>query len=198
MKDQNYSSHRRFVPMYHFVMLPAMLVLLIGSVVNLIHSSKDNLYSASLLVLSSFLLLMAGLFIRFFALKAQDRAIVAEERFRYYLLTSHYRKPFKFSFESLDGFCKALKKIDLFAEKLNAYKAFNGGGDIGILIDEAIQQFNSALDDDFNTPQALAILFEIIRKCNAAMSDGRLSITACKSVHKALKEIDCVLGILQN
>lgn len=93
MKDQNYSSHRRFVPMYHFVLLPAMLVLLIGSVVNLMHSSEDNLYSASLLVLSSFLLLLAGLFIRFFALKAQDRAIVAEERFRHYVLTNKILPP---------------------------------------------------------------------------------------------------------
>lgn len=65
-----------------------MLILLIGSVVNLLHSSGDNLYSASLLVLSSLLLLLAGFFARAFALKAQDRALVAEERFRHYLLTN--------------------------------------------------------------------------------------------------------------
>jgi hypothetical protein len=38
-------------------------------------------------------LLLAGLFIRFFALKAQDRAIVAEERFRHYVLTNKILPP---------------------------------------------------------------------------------------------------------
>ena len=86
MKKQTYANHRRFVPLFHYITFIALLLLLIGSIVNLVKSSHDNLYSASLIVLISVLLILATLFARGFALKAQDRAIVAEEKFRYYLL----------------------------------------------------------------------------------------------------------------
>ena len=87
MRTQTYSNHRRFVPLFHFIAFPALLILLIGSIMNLVNSSEDNLYSASLIVLISVMLILATLFARGFALKAQDRAIVAEEKFRHYLLT---------------------------------------------------------------------------------------------------------------
>jgi hypothetical protein len=87
MKKQTYANHRRFVPLFHFIAFPALLILLIGSIINLVKSSHDNLYSASLIVLISVLLILATLFARGFALKAQDRAIVAEENLRHYLLT---------------------------------------------------------------------------------------------------------------
>jgi hypothetical protein len=87
MKKQTYSNHRRFVPLFHFIAFPALLILLIGSIINLVNSSQDNLYSASLIVFISVLLILATLFGRGFALKAQDRAIVAEEKLRYFLLT---------------------------------------------------------------------------------------------------------------
>jgi hypothetical protein len=87
MKTQNFKNHARFVPMYHFVLLTAVLALLIGSVVNFCHSAPDNKYSASLLILVSVVVLFTALFSRAFALKAQDRAINSEENFRYYVLT---------------------------------------------------------------------------------------------------------------
>lgn len=87
MKTQNYSNHRRFVPLFHYFTFLALLLLLIGSIVNLVKSSHDNLYSASLIVLISILLILATLFARGFALRAQDRAIVAEEKLRYFILT---------------------------------------------------------------------------------------------------------------
>lgn len=87
MKKQTYANHRRFVPLFHFIAFPALLILLIGSIINLVKSSHDNLYSASLIVLISVLLILATLFARGFALKAQDRAIIAEENLRHYLLT---------------------------------------------------------------------------------------------------------------
>ena len=87
MKTQNYSNHRRFVTGYHIVTFLAVLLLLIGSIVNLLKSSHDNLYSASLLVLTSVILIFIAYYARVFALRAQDRAICAEENFRHYLLT---------------------------------------------------------------------------------------------------------------
>jgi hypothetical protein len=87
MKSQNYANHRRYIPLYHFVTLLGTLILLIGTIVNLVKSSHENLYNASLLVFGSLLLMLTAFYARSFALKAQDRAIKAEENFRHYVLT---------------------------------------------------------------------------------------------------------------
>jgi hypothetical protein len=87
MTPQTYKTHRQMVPGYHYITLTLVLVGLIGACVNLAHAEASNHYSAALLVL---LFLIAGLlawYARTFALKAQDRAIRAEEQFRHYVLT---------------------------------------------------------------------------------------------------------------
>jgi hypothetical protein len=84
---QNYRNHKRFVIFYHVLTLLAILALLIGSIVNLLHATKDNLYSASLLVLVAFILISIFVFVRRFPMKVQDRAIRAEENLRYFMLT---------------------------------------------------------------------------------------------------------------
>jgi hypothetical protein len=61
---QNYRNHKRFVIFYHVLTLLAILALSIGSIVNLFHASKDNLYSASLLVLVAFILISIFVFVR--------------------------------------------------------------------------------------------------------------------------------------
>jgi hypothetical protein len=91
MKEQNFKNHARIHPVYHYVTIPALLALLIGSIVNLANSSAQNIYSASLLVLVSLILIIVYWFTRSFALKAQDRAIRAEENFRHFILSG---KPF--------------------------------------------------------------------------------------------------------
>jgi uncharacterized protein DUF6526 len=87
MKEQNFKNHGRYVFMFHIVTYLAIIAVIIGSIVNLVNSSKENLYSASLLVAVSLILGSLAWFGRQFALKAQDRAIRAEENFRHFILT---------------------------------------------------------------------------------------------------------------
>lgn len=87
MKIQHYKNHRRLVPGFHIVTLLAILVLLIGSFVNLFHSSAGNLYSASLICLIAVILGLLFWFIRSFPIKVQDRAIRSEENLRHFALT---------------------------------------------------------------------------------------------------------------
>jgi hypothetical protein len=91
MREQNFRNHTRYVIGYHVITFFAILALMTGSFFNLCNSAPDNLYSASLICLASFILLLIFWYMRAFALKAQDRAIRAEENFRYYILTG---KPF--------------------------------------------------------------------------------------------------------
>ncbi len=93
MESQNFKNHARFVPLYHFITPTVILAIIIGSGVNLYDACKNEigLYSASLISIMSIVLLVIWFYTRAFALKAQDRAIRAEENFRYFVATG---KPF--------------------------------------------------------------------------------------------------------
>ena len=88
-KEQSYSNHAQVVPMYHYVTLGLLQLTFIGACVNLYQSWSDHqrLYSASLLVTLTFATMLVALYARSFALRAQDRAIRAEEQLRHYAMT---------------------------------------------------------------------------------------------------------------
>lgn len=88
-KTQDYSNHARFVPAYHGVLFALIALGLIGSCVNLYLSLGDHqrIYSASLIFVLEIVALFLFGFCRIFALKAQDRAIRAEENLRHFVLT---------------------------------------------------------------------------------------------------------------
>lgn len=89
MQEQSYSNHSRLVKGFHGLTAVAITALITGSFVNLYHSfqQKDNLYSASLICLAGLIMVLLFWYIRSFPLKAQDRAIRAEEGLRYFILT---------------------------------------------------------------------------------------------------------------
>lgn len=89
MPEQTYANHRQTVFMFHVVLFLLLVLTLIGSIVNLVQSIGDHqrLYSASLIVVLAICVILAAFYARVFALKAQDRAIRAEENFRHYVLT---------------------------------------------------------------------------------------------------------------
>ena len=89
MSTQNYENHVQLVTGFHKVLLPVVFLTLIGSVVNLVLSWGDHqrIYSASLIVVLTLCLALTALFARIFALKAQDRAIRAEENLRHFAMT---------------------------------------------------------------------------------------------------------------
>ena len=89
MEEQSYAKHTKLVPMFHYFLLPLTLVILIGSVYNLMGALNAHLgrRSAVVIVCISIALIITAFFARVFALKAQDRAIRAEENLRHYVLT---------------------------------------------------------------------------------------------------------------
>ncbi len=94
MSEQNFKNHSRYVPLYHFILPTAILALIVGSCINLykacINCNSTNhgdFNNAILICLTSFVLLFLWWYCRAFALKAQDRAIRAEENFRHFIAT---------------------------------------------------------------------------------------------------------------
>ena len=94
MSQQDYASHRKWVPLYHFFLSLLVLAILIGSVVNVVKSSGSaNFYSATLLLAVAAALVLVFFYIRTFPLRAQDRAIKAEENLRCYVRTGKLLDP---------------------------------------------------------------------------------------------------------
>jgi cysteinyl-tRNA synthetase len=81
---------------------------------------------------------------------------------RYFMLTSHYRSPLNYSTDQLDSAKASLDRL---------YTAIRG---LSLNVEDAIEKskfqtrFNEAMDDDFNTPEALAVIFDLSKEINRA------------------------------
>jgi uncharacterized integral membrane protein len=89
MKPQNNANHTRFDPMYHFIFILLVFIVLACAIINLIQvfNQAGNPLNAIILLLISILFTVVVGIIRAYPLKAQDRAIVAEEGLRHLVLT---------------------------------------------------------------------------------------------------------------
>ena len=89
MQTQNLKNHSRLIFMFHGVVVIGLLLVFIGSCVNMCQtcSAGSGYYSATLISALSFITLILAFYARAFSLKAQDRAIRAEENFRHFIAT---------------------------------------------------------------------------------------------------------------
>jgi hypothetical protein len=89
MKEQNFANHSRIVPAFHFGILIPVLLLIVCSCKSLYnhYNAGLGLMLPSMALLGSVMLFLIAFFSRGFALKAQDRAIRAEENLRYFAIT---------------------------------------------------------------------------------------------------------------
>lgn len=103
------------------------------------------------------------------------------EVIRFFILSSHYRSPLNYSDEQLDDAGVALTRL---------YTALRGVEVLdGAIDDSYLQRFQQAMDDDFNTPVALAVLFDLARELNKTEQKAVLAST--------LKALAALLGLLQ-
>ena len=117
------------------------------------------------------------------------RDVLAEhdpEVVRYLLVASHYRSPINYSVDSLVEARKSLTRL---------YTALDGvNADEQAAASDAAERFTAAMDDDFNTPIALAALFDLARDLNRAKSDQPAEAPRLAG---ELKRLAGVLGLLQ-
>jgi cysteinyl-tRNA synthetase len=108
------------------------------------------------------------------------------EEVRYFILTSQYRSPLNYDDEHLQNARGALTRF---------YTALRGLPAAGSAGGEAFRErFHAAMDDDFNTPEALAVLFDLAREINRLRSDDESGAAALGA---ELRCLGGVLGILQ-
>jgi len=96
--------------------------------------------------------------------------------FRYWLLTAHYRSPISFSWEAIEAAQTAFEKIK------NQIQSIKNKGKIS---EKYLSQFKEAVNDDLNTPKAVAVLWEVLKDESLPAEDRK----------KTILEMDKVLGL---
>ena len=114
------------------------------------------------------------------------------ETLRYFILSSHYRSPLNFSDANLDNAKNAITKLYTSIRGLKSSAASTD--EISQRLDYE-QRFDAALDDDFNTPIAISILFEISKQINL---EKEKDIDFASALSGLLVRLGGYLGILQN
>ena len=127
---------------------------------------------------------------------------------RLFILSTHYRKPINFSFENMEDTKKALqnivKSMNKFEDIVEKYKNEKTADiknlDFSQKIDEFDKKFEEAMDEDMNTPQALATIFDQIRETNKFISVNKDELSTIyaeieKSYESLKRKIGNVFGI---
>lgn len=120
------------------------------------------------------------------------------EILRYLVVASHYRSPINFCQQSLDQAYVALKRFYIALRDLPKLEHNYSPGIVVPLgtENEFNKRFHEAMDDDFNTPEALAVLFDLTREINKLRDSGQI-LVAHQHVD-LLKNLGNILGIIQD
>src|SRR5262249_18588653 len=116
------------------------------------------------------------------------------EVLRAFLLSSHYRGPINYSFVQLEQADAALTRLYTALRGIETPAAVESTGEPPAALAEHRSQFEAALDDDFNSPAALAALQGLARELNAARARGEAATVAALAA--GLKRLAGILGLL--
>jgi cysteinyl-tRNA synthetase len=115
---------------------------------------------------------------------------------RYLLLSTHYRKQLKFSWDTLGQAEESLRRLADFLARLDSVEDGASNPEVAAQVEEARAAFASALREDLNTAAALAVLFDLVRALNSTMDEGRLGRGDAAVARAAFEDFDRVLGVL--
>ena len=120
---------------------------------------------------------------------------------RFFMLNAHYRSPLNFSAELMDSAKNSLDRILNAFEKLRDFEKKASGENMTeverVDFHEIIlskQKFEASMDDDFNTADAIAAVFEIVRVSNSTVNEGS-TLSYIKHILSVLSKLCDVLGI---
>lgn len=126
------------------------------------------------------------------------------EVIRYFLISSHYRSPINYSLDIIEQCKSALERLYTcrdsldFAIKNAAEETKENDTELIAELDKRREQFINAMDDDLNTADGLAAIFELTKDINTKILDHDVSKAVCEHAAKLYDELCNVLGILYN
>ena len=115
---------------------------------------------------------------------------------RYWLMSTHYRKPLAYSEERLRAAASTLNRLDDFINRVTEARPGPGAAEVDQFVYDLRQRFRDALDDDLNVAGALSALFEFIRRVNPLLLRADLSRENLDQVNEVMTQVNEVLNIL--
>lgn len=112
---------------------------------------------------------------------------------RFMMISAHYRSPINYTDDSIFQARNTLEKICVFSERLSSCAATEAAPSKEINI--FIKRFFENMDDDFNTPKAIASLFELIAYANKQIDKNLLSKEDKREIRAFLKNIEKIFGV---
>jgi cysteinyl-tRNA synthetase len=117
---------------------------------------------------------------------------------RFFLLNTHYRQPLNFDKEALSEAKKSLERLqNTYYELLEQKSKSHGSENAAALTSKAVEDFEQKMDDDFNTRDALAVMFSLAREANRLMSEKKLSNEGVENILEAMEDFDSIFDILK-
>lgn len=125
------------------------------------------------------------------------------EVIRYFLISSHYRSPINYSIDIIEQCQSALDRLYTCRESLdfaikNAKSNIDDDEKILKLIASAKDEFIKAMDDDLNTADGIAAVFNLVSTINTEIINKEVSLNVCKKAAEMFDELTGVLGLLYN
>jgi cysteinyl-tRNA synthetase len=114
---------------------------------------------------------------------------------RFFYIQGHYRRGLNFTYEGLDAARNALNSISDFLRRLKEYDDGKKNAKIKALVLQAGTRFTRAMNDDLNTPEALAILFRFMTHVNRLMDERNVSRADTAVVLELMLLLDKILGL---
>ena len=122
----------------------------------------------------------------------------APEVVRFYLLNASYRQPLDYNETSLVESGKALERLqNTYDSMKEATAKASGSDDASSLSDKAWKDFEDRMDDDFNTREAIAVMYDFARDANKLWSDGKLSKNGAAHVVNILSRFNGIFDVLK-
>ncbi len=115
---------------------------------------------------------------------------------RYLLLSIHYRKQLKFSWDNLHQAEEALRRLTDFLARLETITTPGAHPEVQRRVIEARAAFHAALENDLNTAAGLGVLFDLVRPLNTVIDEGRFGLDDVSVVKEAFALFDRVLGVM--
>ena len=115
------------------------------------------------------------------------------EVIRYFIVSSHYRSPVNFSDTALK---EAKNTLSRFYHSFKAYQQVYAEKTTQALEQSFVERFNTAMRDDFNTSEAIAVLFEINKELNRTVKDGHAEQATV--YYSTLRHLTDILGLVQH
>lgn len=125
------------------------------------------------------------------------------EVIRYFLISSHYRSPINYSIDIIEQCQSALDRLYTCRESLdfaikNAKSDIPDDEKILNLIASAKDEFIKAMDDDLNTADGIAAVFDLVSTINTEIINKEVSLNVCKKAAEMFDELTGVLGLVYN